>query len=90
MTSNQEYTYTPSDLVMKQTMYKVLMVVKKTKSNVLQAGARMHFTKENKIELGALLRTLVKTIQTLFTTCMEFTTPTLLLFYELYKKTSTY
>lgn len=49
MTSNQEDTYTPSDLVMKQTMYKVLMVVKKTKSNVLQAGARMHFTKQNKI-----------------------------------------
>lgn len=49
MTSNQEYTYTPSDLVMKQTMYKVLMVVKKTKSNVLQVAARMHFTKENKI-----------------------------------------
>lgn len=47
MISNQEDTYTPSDL--KQSMYKVLMVVKKTKSNVLQAGARMDFTKQNKI-----------------------------------------
>ena len=33
-------------------MYEVLMVVKKTKSNVLQAGARMHFTKEKLIKLG--------------------------------------